>query len=81
MGIVKGRDVRSVRWVLVGVWGGRGFEVREMSMDMGGNMEEMGGVWFGGGGGVSEGLDVEKVGFEGLEEMGVKGGWEGLEKE
>ena len=35
----------------------------------------------GGGGGVREGLEVEKVGYEGVEEMRVKGGWEGVDEE
>lgn len=81
IGMIKGREVRSVRWVVVKVWRGRGLEVREIRVEMGGKMEERGGMWLGGGGGVREGLEVEKVGYEGVEEMRVKGGWEGVDEE
>lgn len=53
----------------------------EIRLDMGGKMEEIGGMWFGGGKGVRDGFEVEKLGYEGVEEMGVKGGWEGLDEE
>lgn len=79
--IVKGTDVRSVTSVLLRFSRRRRFQVREITMDMAPNMEQIARVCFPAARRVTDRFHVQKLAFEALQEMRVKARWEALDKE
>ena len=79
--IVKGTDVRSVTSVLLRLSRRRRFQVREITMDMAPNMEQIARVCFPAARRVTDRFHVQKLAFEALQEMRVKARWEALDKE
>lgn len=79
--IVKGTDVRSVSSVLLRLSRRRRFQVREITMDMAPNMEQIARVCFPAARRVTDRFHVQKLAFEALQEMRVKARWEALDEE
>ena len=73
--IVKGTDVRSVTSVLLRFSRRRRFQVREITMDMAPNMEQIARVCFPAARRVTDRFHVQKLAFEALQEMRVKARW------
>lgn len=79
--IVKGTDVRTVTSILLRLSRRRRFQVREITMDMAPNMEQIARVCFPAARRVTDRFHVQKLAFEAVQEMRVKARWEALDEE
>ena len=81
IGIVKGVGGDGVREGVMGIEEEKRVLVKEIRMDMWNWMGVIGRGCLGNGMGRIEGFDIEKVGCDGLEEMGMGDRWDGIEGE
>ena len=80
VGVVGGRKGEEVMGVVEGIEEEDGNGVEEVRVELWEWMGKMVGRGLGKGRGVMEGLDMEKVGCDGVEEVGMKEGWDGMEE-
>lgn len=79
--IVKGTDVRTVTSVLLRLSRRRRFQVREITMDMAPNMEQIARICFPAARRVIDHFHVQKLAYEALQDMRVKARWKALDEE
>lgn len=79
--IIKGTDVRTVTSVLLRLSRRRRFQVREITMDMAPNMEQIARICFPAARRVIDRFHVQKLAGEALQDMRVKARWEALDEE
>ena len=79
--IIKGTDVRTVTSVLLRLSRRRRFQVREITMDMAPNMEQIARICFPAARRVIDRFHVQKLAYEALQDMRVKARWEALDEE
>lgn len=79
--IIKGTDVKIVTSVLLRLSRRRRFQVREITLDMAPNMEQIARVCFPVARRVTDRFHVQKLAYEAVQEMRVKARWEALDEE
>ena len=79
--IIKGTDVKIVTSVLLRLSRRRRFQVREITLDMAPNMEQIARVCFPVARRVTDRFHVQKLAYEAVQEMRVKARWEVLDEE
>lgn len=79
--IIKGTDVKIVTSVLLRLPRRRRFQVREITLDMAPNMEQIARVCFPVARRVTDRFHVQKLAYEAVQEMRVKARWEALDEE
>lgn len=79
--VVKGTDVKTVTSVLLRLSRRRRFQVREITMDMAPNMEQIARLCFPAARRVTDRFHVQKLAYEAVQDMRVKARWEALDEE
>ena len=79
--VVKGTDVKPVTSVLLRLSRRRRFQVREITMDMAPNMEQIARLCFPAARRVTDRFHVQKLAYEAVQDMRVKARWEALDEE
>ena len=79
--IIKGTDVKIVTSVLLRLSRRRRFQVREITLDMAPNMEQIARVCFPVARRVTDRFHVQKLAYEAVQEMRVKARWEAQDEE
>lgn len=77
--IIKGTDVKIVTSVLLRLSRRRRFQVREITLDMAPNMEQIARVCFPVARRVTDRFHVQKLAYEAVQKMRVKARWEALD--
>ena len=81
IGIIKGTDVCTVTSVLLKLSRRRRYQVREITLDMAPNMEQIARTCFPAAKRVTDRFHVQKLAYEAVQEMRVKARWEALDEE
>ena len=81
IGIIKGTDVCTVTSVLLKLSRRRRYQVREITLDMAPNMEQIARTCFPAAKRVTDRFHVQKLAYEAVQEMQVKARWEALDEE
>ena len=79
--IIKGTDAQIVASVLLRLSRRRRFQVREITMDMAPNMEQIARICFPAARRVIDRFHVQKLACEALQDMRIKARWEALDEE
>ena len=79
--IIKGTDVHTVTSVLLKLSRRRRYQVREITLDMAPNMEQIARICFPAAKRVTDRFHVQKLAYEAVQEMRVKARWEALDEE
>lgn len=79
--IIKGTDVSTVSGVLLKLSRRRRYQVREITLDMAPNMEQIARLCFPAAKRVTDRFHVQKLAYEAVQEMRVKARWEALDEE
>ena len=79
--IIKGTDVETVTKVLLRLSRRRRFQVREITLDMAPNMEQIARICFPAARRVTDRFHVQKLAYEAVQDMRVKARWEALDEE
>ena len=79
--IIKGTDVHTVTSVLLKLSRLRRYQVREITLDMAPNMEQIARICFPAAKRVTDRFHVQKLAYEAVQEMRVKARWEALDEE
>lgn len=79
--IIKGTDVCTVTSVLLKLSRRRRYQVREITLDMAPNMEQIARTCFPAAKRVTDRFHVQKLAHEAVQEMRVKARWEALDEE
>ena len=79
--IIKGTDVHTVTSVLLKLSRRRRYQVREITLDMAPNMEQIARICFPAAKRVTDRFHVQKVAYKAVQEMRVKARWEALDEE
>ena len=79
--IIKGTDVCTVSSVLLRLSRRRRYQVREITLDMAPNMEQIARSCFPAAKRVTDRFHVQKLAYEAVQEMRVKARWEALDEE
>ena len=79
--IIKGTDVCTVSSVLLRLSRRRRYQVREITLDMAPNMEQIAHSCFPAAKRVTDRFHVQKLAYEAVQEMRVKARWEALDEE
>ena len=79
--IIKGTDVETVTKVLLRLSRRRRFQVREITLDMAPNMEQIARICFPAARRVIDRFHVQKLAYEAVQDMRVKARWEALDEE
>ena len=79
--IIKGTDVCTVTSVLLKLSRRRRYQVREITLDMAPNMEQIARTCFPAAKRVTDRFHVQKLAYEAVQEMRVKARWEALDEE
>lgn len=79
--IIKGTDVCTVSNVLLKLSRRRRYQVREITLDMAPNMEQIARACFPAAKRVTDRFHVQKLAYEAVQEMRVKARWEALDEE
>ena len=79
--IIKGTDVHTVSNVLLKLSRRRRYQVREITLDMAPNMEQIARTCFPAAKRVTDRFHVQKLAYEAVQEMRVKARWEALDEE
>ena len=80
IGIIKGTDVCTVTSVLLKLSRRRRYQVREITLDMAPNMEQIARTCFPAAKRVTDRFHVQKLAYEAVQEMRVKARWEAAER-
>ena len=81
IGIIKGTDVCTVTSVMLKLSRRRRYQVREITLDMAPNMEQIARTCFPAAKRVTDRFHVQKLAYEAVQEMRVKARWEALDEE
>jgi transposase len=79
--IIKGTDFRTISSVLLKLPRRRRYQVREITLDMAPNMEQIARTCFPAAKRVTDRFHVQKLAYEAVQEMRVKARWEALDEE
>lgn len=79
--IIKGTDFRTISSVLLKLPRIRRYQVREITLDMAPNMEQIARTCFPAAKRVTDRFHVQKLAYEAVQEMRVKARWEALDEE
>lgn len=79
--IIKGTDVHTVTSVLLKLSRRRRYQVREITLDMAPNMEQIARICFPAAKRVTDRFHVQKLAYEAVQEMRVKARWAALDEE
>lgn len=79
--IIKGTDFRTISSVLLKLPRRRRYQVREITLDMAPNMEQIARTCFPAAKRVTDRFHVQKLVYEAVQEMRVKARWEALDEE
>ena len=79
--VIQGTDVKTVTSVLLKLSRRRRFQVRELTLDMAPNMEQIARICFPAARRVTDRFHVQKLAYEAVQEMRVKARWEALDEE
>ena len=79
--MIKGTDVKTVSDVLLKLSRRRRFQVREITLDMASNMNQIARICFPGARQVVDRFHVQQLAFEAVQEMRIKARWEAMDKE
>ena len=79
--IIKGSDVKIITSVLLRLSRRRRFKVREITLDMAPNMEQIARICFPVARRVTDRFHVQKLAYEAVQEMRVKARWEAQDEE
>lgn len=79
--IIKGTDFRTISSVLLKLPRRRRYQVREITLDMAPNMEQIVRTCFPAAKRVTDRFHVQKLAYEAVQEMRVKARWEALDEE
>ena len=79
--IIKGTDVKTVISILLKLSRRKRFQVREITLDMAPNMEQIARICFPAARRVTDRFHVQKLAYEAVQDMRVKARWEALDEE
>jgi transposase len=79
--IIKGTDVKTVISILLKLSRRKRFQVREITLDMAPNMEQIARICFPTARRVTDRFHVQKLAYEAVQDMRVKARWEALDEE
>ena len=79
--IIKGTDVKTVISILLKLFRHKRFQVREITLDMAPNMEQIARICFPAARRVTDRFHVQKLAYEAVQDMRVKARWEALDEE
>ena len=79
--IIKGTDVKTVIFILLKLSRRKRFQVREITLDMAPNMEQIARICFPAARRVTDRFHVQKLAYEAVQDMRVKARWEALDEE